>query len=160
MTEKKASLPETIRFAKEAVVFVTRKTSSAREFNGEYPLIGLEKFFFILDKLRPKELKQVLLIYSSHNYGQFILDSVFPKFDNPEPFHSTEFVVDLSDQVVQVLGWQEQKQMVNDGVKEGLIRGWIDAGFEDRATERGIDLEWHFFEFPRQPKAQESNLLE
>lgn len=160
MPEKKLGIIDTMKFAKEAIELVTRKTNEGRRFNDNYQLGGIEKIIFTLSQLKSKEFKQVLLIYSSYNHGRFILDSVFPKYDNPEPFHSTKYEVDLSDRPIQVLGWAEQSQMKKDGIEEGLIKEWIDVGFYDRAEERGIDLESHFAEFSRQSNGQKGNLLE
>jgi len=54
--------------------------------------------------------------------------------------------VRLDERPIQVLGWKEQKEMINEGIKAGLDRDYINLGFEMQAEKRGIDLEWAFFE--------------
>jgi len=55
------------------------------------------------------------------------------------------------------LGWKEQRELVQQGVKEGFQEDWINAGFVLRSRERGIDLEWHFAQFA--PETNEENCL-
>ena len=163
MTEKspkKLGLLAMAKFVGEALELDLQLTNEGRLFSDNFPYLGVEAIVYKLMKLRLKELKQVTLAYSSYNHGKFILDSVFPTVDNPEPFHSTSFVVDLSDRPVQVLGWADKNRMTEQGVATGLIEEWIDLGFSRRAIERGIDLEWHFHQFPPQNSMQTGNLLE
>lgn len=154
MTERKAGIIDTIKFAKEAFDFTIEQTNEARYFNDYYPLFGLEKLFWVISHLKPEGLKELIHIYSSFNHGCHILDTVFPRVENPEDFHSTEFVVCLTDNPIQVLGWKDKDELVQQGVDEGLHIDWINRGFEKRALERGIDLEWHFFSEPRNTPKQ------
>ncbi len=157
MTERKAGIIDTIKFAKETFDFTIEQANEGRYFYDRYPLSGLEKIFWIISHLKPERLKELIHEYSSYNYGWYIFDVVFPRFKNPEDFHSTEFEICLTDNPVQVLGWKETEELVQQGVaEEGLDEDWINIGFEKRALERGIDLEWHFFSEPRNISKQNS----
>jgi len=125
--------------------------------NDDWPLIGLHKLFFIISSLKSKELKKIIHINSSVNWGKHILTSIFPKNVNPEEYHSRHGVVCLTENPIQVLGWKEKDEMVQQGVDMGLDKDWINYGFYDKSEERGIDLEWSFFETPRQYKQEQPN---
>ncbi len=107
-------------------------------------------WYLVLSTLKPDKAKKWIHCVSSYNHGAYILDQVFPKSENPDDFHSTEFEVDLSDDPIQVLGWNDVEKLKQEAQKIGLNRDWMELGFEWRAQERGIDLEWHFFATPPQ----------
>ena len=153
-SKSKLGIIDEIKFASEAIDFTIEETNKSRRFNDRYPLWGIEKISFIVSKLRPKELKKLVNIFSSYNHGKYILDSVFPRNENPDDFHSNEFAVCSVDNPVQVLGWDDYESMITQGVEEGLSEDWITFGFEERAIERGINLEWYFFENPSQVDSQ------
>ena len=98
----------------------------------------------------PWNIKESVRRFSSYNYGRWVLDCVFPKSENPDDFHSTEGAVCLTDNPVQVLGWEDIDRLFEAGIEQGFNGDWIDIGFNRRADERRIDLEWHFFETPPQ----------
>jgi hypothetical protein len=135
----------TVKAAREAIQFrIERKQRGFFYF----PLEFHEKLAVVLSTLPPRELRKWILIHSSYQYGSYIFDQAFPAFANPEQFNSTPLEIDLSDRPVQVLGWKEVKALKQEGVSTGLNRDWIDIGFNKRAENRGIDLEWHFFAEP------------
>lgn len=137
----------TLSAARSAIVFRIKE-----EERGEFgaKLFLIEKVFLAVQMLNLLELRFWINVVSSHTYGTHILDQVFPISKNPDAFNSTEFVIDVSDNPVQVLGWKDVETLTEQGVEEGLNRRWIEDGFEDRARERGIDLEWHFYPEPRE----------
>lgn len=102
----------------------------------------------VLKMIKPGELKRWIQIEHSVKYGASILDQVFTIDDNPDKYNSTEWVIDLIDKPVQILGWEDVDNLTKRGVNQGLNKGWINFGFEVRAIKRGIDLEWHFHKFP------------
>ncbi len=145
--ERRASLRETIGMTKGAIRFALEQRERAL-YNNDMFMFPWERAAFLVSILKPAELRRRINIYSSFLYGCSIFDQVFPKYDNPDPFHSTEAAVCLDDNPIQVMGWAEQEELVQQGVKEGFQEDWIIVGFEERAGERGIDLEWHFSEHP------------
>lgn len=156
MIERRASLRETLGVAKEAVSFALDQREKAM-FNNDMFMFPWEKAAYFLSLFRPAELRRWIKILSSYKYGQWVFDSVFPRYENPEDYHSTEYEICLDDNPVQVLGWQEQKELFQQGVEQGLKEDWINAGFILRSRERGIDLDCHFFEFA--PGTDEQNCL-
>ncbi len=113
-----------------------------------------KKIEFVVDHLRSKDkMRELVLKYSAFNYGAHLLNSVFPKYDNPEEFHSKDGIVCLDEHPVQVMGWKEYEEQIELGVSSmGLDRNYIIWGFNQQAEERGIDLEWHFSaEAPTKP---------
>lgn len=111
------------------------------------PADTFRKALLILSTLKkPTELKSWVKALSSVNHGKWIFDQAFPISENPMKYTSTPLEVNLSEQPVQVLGWAETKELEKKGVDQGLDGDWIQWGFENRADERGIDLEWHFHE--------------
>ena len=149
MVERRASLRESLRFAKEAIGFAMDQREKAA-YRDDMFLFPWEKAAYLLSLLKPAELREWIKILSSYKYGQWVFDSVFPRYDNPEEYHSTEYEICLDDNPIQVLGWQEEKELIQEGVKAGFKEDWINAGFVLRSRERGIDLDLHFAEFSPQ----------
>jgi hypothetical protein len=109
--------------------------------------------YLILDTLKPWKLKYWIKYASSVNFGKSLLDEVFPKYDNPEEYHSRGDIVCLDEHPVQVMGWKECDAKKKEAiVKYHLDRNAVEHGFWTRAEERGIDLEWSFFEKVPQKK--------
>lgn len=108
---------------------------------------------FVLGHLTSKsKMRELVLKYSSFNWGAHLLNSVFPKADNPSEFHSRDGVVQLDEHPVQVMGWKEYEEQIKLGISMGFNRDYIIWGFNQQAEERGIDLEWHFSaEAPTKP---------
>jgi hypothetical protein len=159
MVERKASLWETLRTVKEAVSFALDQKEKA-DYRDDTFMFPWEKWAYAISILRPAELREWINILSSYHYGQWVFDSVFPKFDNPEDYHSTEFEICLTDNPIQVLGWAEKDELVQKGMDEGFQEDWINVGFILRSYERGIDIEWHFAEFvPQESKVLKINQL-
>ena len=154
MVERKASLGTSFNAAREVIRFALEREEKRRYFNDYWPMFIWEKLAFIASKLRPQELKKLVRILSSVNHGGYILDSVFPRYKNPEDYNSRGDCICLSDKPVQVLGWKEMEELVQQGVEEGLLKDWVDVGFCERAEERGINLEWHFSEHPPRIEAK------
>lgn len=154
--KERASLFQTLSIIRDAINFEVERQNRALYEGDRVPLSGLEKLSFILSTLKPEELKRVINVISSVNFGRHILTNVFPKSENPEEYHSRNGEVCLSEHPVQVLGWKEKKHLVQEGVKLGFDEDWIVYGFEDEAERRGIDLEWHFAEEP--PKVRETSV--
>lgn len=148
MSQEKASLLETISIAVKATRYAMARYDDAGWGNDRPPMDLIEKVAFLATNLRPDWLRQQVQILSSENYGRHVLEQVFPRYDNPEDFHSTEWEIRLDEHPVQVLGWAEQQQLVQEGVEMGLDEMWIDRGFVLQSGERGIDLEWHFYQHP------------
>lgn len=146
MVERRTSLKETLSVAKEAVRFALDQREEAM-FNNDMFMFPWEKAAYLLSLLKPAELRKWIKILSSYKHGQWVFDSVFPRYDNPEDYHSTEFEICRDDNPVQVLGWKEQKELFQQGIDQGFKEDWINAGFVLRSRERGIDLEWHFAQF-------------
>lgn len=144
---KESKIVHTVNAAREAISL--RIQAFEKGYDG-YRLDPLEKWFLALRTLNPMELKKWIHCASSYNYGWHIFDQTFPVYENPEPFHSTPLMVDLTDDPVQVLGWKEVDELIEEGVQQGLLKRWIELGFNMRSEERGIDLEWHFFATSRQ----------
>lgn len=77
----------TIQLAIEALQMgLIRKDEAGRE-NDRMPLSLREKAAFVLYHLAPERLKELMLEMSSVKYGRYVLNCVFPKFDNPQDFH-------------------------------------------------------------------------
>ena len=133
MKNERASLFETLETIKAAVKFKIERRNTYSYMNDRIPLYGLEKLLFILSTLQPKELKKAIKILSSVNYGRHILTTVFPKIENPQEYHSTEDVIYLEEQPVQVIGWKGKEDLVLEGVEKGFGETWIDYGFEVEA---------------------------
>lgn len=109
------------------------------------PLNLIEKLAIVLDHIRSKpKMQELVNTYSSVQYGAHLLNSVFPKYENPDEFHSRNGVVMLEEHPTQVMGWDEYEAQIDEGVKMGLERRYIEFGFNKQADERGIDLEWSF----------------
>jgi len=141
MKEKISSLP----FISKAFQFEFEQRNRGRYENDRYPLSALEKLRLVVSTLVSKQdTHELLKMYSSFNYGTYLLNSVFPKYDNPEDYHSTALEVCLSEHPVQVMGWKEYEEKITEGVKSGLNRDYIRFGFDTQAERRGIDLEWSF----------------
>lgn len=139
---------KTVRTVEAAKAAIDLKIKSKEHGEFGYKLFLIEKMVLAFQTLRPKELRKWMNFASSYRHGAYILDQVFPKYENPEPFHSTVTMVDLSDNPVQVLGWNDVEELTKQGIEQGLNRNWIDLGFNIRAEERGIDLEGSFFATP------------
>jgi hypothetical protein len=148
MKEKEANFKSSIKFVFEAFQFLMEQENKSRYFNDRLPMWGPETAKFIIENLKPEAFRDVIAVYSSFNYGKYILDTIFPRYENPEDYHSRDGVVRLDEHPIQVLGWDDYDQMVQEGLKNGLIEDWIDRGLEHQARERGIDPEWHFFADP------------
>lgn len=155
METERAGLGENVSIIKEAIKFDLEMQNEALVFNNRMPLFGIDKWFYVLKSLKPKELKRLIRNISSVNYGRHILTSVFPKYENPEEFHSTEVEICVSEHPTQVLGSDDEERMIQEGVNMGFERVYIEWGFNNEAVRRGIDLEWSFFEKP--PNSQESS---
>jgi hypothetical protein len=151
MKEKPSKLVDSIKAVKEAVEL----RLSFGDKNGlnvwnylsfpEKAYINLHKLNIALQTLKPAELKTWVLAASSVNYGKSLLDEVFPKYENPDDYHSRSGITVLNEHPVQVLGYKEYWEKHQKGIKEfGLIDEYISLGFGRRAEERGIDLEWSF----------------
>lgn len=135
------------KFIQAAFEFEFKLRDQSRHENDDYPLNGFEKFQYIVSTLLSKEETRLLIqTYSSYNYGAHILNSVFPKSENPEDYHSRDGVVFITEHPVQVLGWDDEKRLIKEGIEQGLNEDYIRMGFELQAEERGIDLEWSFQE--------------
>ena len=151
----KETLFATITAIQDAVRFRLDWENRRRvEWGVEGPLIGFEKVFEAIKTLNPQILKRWIHITSSFNHGKWILDQTFPRSENPQDYSSSDAGIALHKNYVQVLGWDDKKQMVAAGASMGLDEMWIDIGFERRARERGIDLEWVFFETPRNQQSE------
>jgi hypothetical protein len=134
-----------VRFMAEAFRFEFEQRDRGRLENDRYPMNSVEKIRYVLSTLLSKDqTKEVLRVYSSYQYGAYVLSSVFPKNLNPDEYHSRYGVVRLDEHPVQALGWKEYEELIEEGVRSGLDKRYIEFGFERKATERGIDLEWHF----------------
>ena len=138
-----------LAFVIDAIKFRIQIEEKSRYFSDDY-LFGYEKILLALNSLKPKEFKQVVLVYSSYNWGRHILTEIFPRIKNPNNYGSTNGCVNLSDNPIQVYGWDYEKEQTQLGIDKGLIEEWISAGFGAEAEARGIDLEWHFFQTPRE----------
>jgi len=148
-----------VGFVKEAFNFAIDEINKSRCNSDRYPFSNFEKLFWILSHLPPKKLAEVIRRYSSFNHGRWILNQVFPRHKNSDDFHSTGSTICLTDNPIQVLGWQDMEDLIQQGVNEKkLNKDWIRFGFHDEAEQRGIDLEWHFFEYPRNPEVQNLSL--
>lgn len=147
--------PKTLKFLKDVVV-CRLETQRRWSYMREFPLRpdGIEGLRVALSLLKPGEYKYWFNVLSSINWGKNMLNQVFPKNENQEDFNSRDGIVDLFDKPIQVLGWDDVKKIKEEGVNLGLEETWIDTGFEEQAEERGIDLEWHFFEEPPTIKDQ------
>jgi len=141
-----------MKFLKQAFEFEFNNVNRDRMQNLEDPMSFSEKIALVLNHLRSKQkMENLVLLFNSFNYGAHLLNSVFPKNDNPEQFHSTEFVVQLDERPKQVMGWKEYEEQIKNGVATGLSRDAILWGFNRQAEDRGISLEWSFFpEVPKQ----------
>lgn len=149
MLERAKSTIGAVKGAIEIRIYEAQRYS---DLTDSYPPIGIEKALLILRTLRPQELRNWIKVASSVNYGKSLLDEVFPKFDNPDDFHSSEDFIALNENPTQVLGWADYERMIKTGNDSGLIDNWIRTGFCRRADQRGISLEWSFFEFPKDKK--------
>lgn len=169
MTERGSKIINTVEAAKAAIDlrlslneerFIIEKNWDGFGF-WEKLFIKLEDFSVVLDTLKPKEIKVWIRAVSSVNYGKSLLDEVFPRIENPDEYHSRNGEVRLDEHPVQVLGWEDYKERKERGVKDhNLDRNWIEFGFNKRAGERGIDLEWHFhYKVPGDAVETESKLL-
>lgn len=147
--ESNTSLIDNVRIAVEAIRCAMKRYDDAGWENDRSPMDFIDKIAFLVKNLRPGWLREQAEILSSINYGRYVFSQVFPRYDNPEDFSSTEFEIKLDEHPVQVMGWAEQKQLVEEGARMNLNRDWIDVGFELESRDRGIDLEWHFFENPQ-----------
>jgi len=146
-----------IRFIKEAFQFEFNQRDHGRYKNDRYPISIIEKILSVAETfLSKKKLKELIQMYSSCNYGVHLLNSVFPKIENPDGFHSQNGEVYLNEHPVQVMGWKKYDELIEEGVKSGLNKDYIIFGFEMQAENRGIDLEWHFFE--EVPHRNDSNV--
>lgn len=135
----------TLQFIKDAFALEFQTRDEGRMFYDRYPLTFIEKLVIVLDHLRSKpKMEQLVNAYSSVQYGAHLLNSVFPKHENPDEFHSRNGIVMLEEHPAQVMGWDEYKAQIDEGVKMGLDQRYIEFGFEEQAGERGIDLEWSF----------------
>lgn len=146
-TERKASIRNTVRFVTQSIGFDIERSNEA--------LFLSEKVVMALKYLKPSKLRELMLIKSSVNHGAWVFDQAYPGYDNPDDFHSTEHVICLDENPIQVLGWDDCDELKQEGVDEGLRLHWIEYGFKERSIEKGIDLEWHFFHTPLQE--QETN---
>jgi len=119
----------------------------------------LHKLSVVLRTLKPNELKVWFTAASSVNYGRSLLDEVFPRYENPDDYNSRRGVIVLNEHPVQVLGWKDYQERLQRGIAEhGLADEWIAYGFNRRAEERGIDLEWSFHgEVPKSNIPADSN---
>ena len=144
MGKEKLNIIPIIKLAAEAFQMELRRFDESRRENDRWPLTIREKAAFIVYHLKPDKLKEIMREMSSVKYGRHILNCVFPKFDNPDEYHSRSGVVYLDEHPVQVMGWEEQKKLVQEGVDMGLLEDWIEIGFEQQAERRGIDIEFHF----------------
>lgn len=141
---------ETLKAAKQAYEF--RKKRATDPFvHGDEPEPDdfITRARIIISLLNKDELTRQILYASSANYGGWVFDQVFPRADNPVEFNSTPSMISLSDRPVQVLGWKETDDLLQQGNRvHDLDEQWTQIGFHMRAQERRIDLEWHFHEFP------------
>lgn len=155
--EQRATLAQTLQMVKDAIRFrIGLENGSDMAGNDRLPMTPLQKKFLAISiLLHPSVLKEWIGNLSSFRYGEWILGQAFPKIDNPEPYHSTEFEVDLRDHPVQKLGWKEVDSLKQEGVKEGLDKLWINRGFFSAAEKMGIDPEWHFAQYT--PVNEEQN---
>jgi hypothetical protein len=134
-------------FIKEAFQCEFDQRNRGRYENDRYPMSAFEKFRYVVSTLLSKgDMQELIRVYSSYNYGVHLLNSVFPKLENPEEFHSRDGYVRLDEHPTQVMGWKEHDEIIDEGVKQGFDRDYINLGFELQAEKRGIDLEWSFFE--------------
>ena len=146
----------TAKLATEAIKMELDRMDAAQLENDRYPLNIFEKFAYVISQLHPDRLKELIVIMKSLEYGGYILNCVFPKYDNPEEFHSRDGKVYFGEHPVQVLGWKEEEDLIEEGIQSGLLREWVEAGLWRQAEVRGIDLEWSFFEFPPSKDGQPS----
>jgi hypothetical protein len=132
-------------FLRDAFNFGLKGESEAREFNQMNPMTIFDSIGYIAKHILSKEqMKQLVLAFSSANYGAHLLNSVFPAVENPDEFHSRNDVVFLDEHPIQVLGYEEYEKQIQKGVELGLRRDFILMGFNRQAEARGIDLEWSF----------------
>jgi hypothetical protein len=134
-----------IKFLKEAFNFKFNRINNTRIEDDDFPLSIIEKVDYIIKTLASKEKTTRLInLFSAINYGADILNAVFPKYDNPEEYHSTDTTVRLDEHPVQVMGWSEYEELIAKGVEDGLDRDEIIGGFFLKAKQRGINLEHSF----------------
>jgi hypothetical protein len=146
------------QFIKEAFQFRFKRIDSGRFENDRYPMSSFEKIkLIVLTLVSKRKTEELIQMYSSYNYGVYLLNSVFPKIDNPDEFHSRDGVVCLEEHPIQAMGWKEHDELIEKGVQSGLNEDYIIIGFETEAERRGIDLEWAFFE--NVPNNNESNFV-
>ena len=109
-------------------------------------LSTIGKLAIALSTLKPAEFKYWLLVHNSMDYGSKIFDEIFPQYRNPGKFHSTDISVRLDEEPFQEYGSDYWDRAKTKGETElGLNSQWIEAGFDNRANERGINLEWSLF---------------
>lgn len=134
------------------------ESSSPPELRG---MFFQAKMLIVADTLCPPHLKQWVKITSSVNFGRHLLEQTFPRDLNPKDFHSTEFEVDLTENPIQELDWDDIDLRKRVGVSQGLYPNWIDYGFEDQAETRGIDPESHLFQYPptKKPPSNTGSLV-
>ena len=162
MKERKADGLSPVKYFFEAFNFEVREINRARWENDRWQMTSFEKLLLLVRTLKPSETKELICNYASYEWGRNILTQVFPKAENPDEYHSRNGVVCVSESPIQVLGWQEFDDLKDEGVGNGLKRDYIDLGFNNEAENRGIDLEWSFFEKPRNSgvgESTEKNLL-
>ena len=134
-----------IKFFNDAFKFKFDRIDKGRMESDNFPLTIFEKVDYIIRTFASKEkTKRLINLFSAINYGADILNIVFPKYDNPTEFHSTDTAVRLDEHPIQVIGWKEYKDLISKGVEAGLDRYEIIGGFSLKAEQRGINLEHSF----------------
>lgn len=141
-------IKNTVAAAKEATKFRMAWVEEVRYASDKSALNLIGKIRITCSTMLPWQLIKWSRMASSVNHGRWILNATFPASDNPEPFNSTPDMIVLNEIPIQVLGWEDVKHLKAQGVEEGLDRDLIDIGFNRRAEERGIDLEFFFHHTP------------
>jgi len=73
-----------LHYIKKAFLFEFDLRNRGCYENDRYPMSVLDKIKYIVSTcLSKNDLQELVRFYSSYSYGVYILNSVFPKFDNP-----------------------------------------------------------------------------
>lgn len=142
------TIKNTVVAVREATKFRLAWVEEVRYELDEPALNLIDKIRITCSTMLPRQVRKWSRMVSSVNHGRWILDATFPASDNPEPFSSTPEMIVLNERPVQKLGWEDVNHLKAQGVEEGLDRDLIDIGFNRRAEERGIDLEFFFYHIP------------
>jgi hypothetical protein len=149
---KKESISQ-ISFLTDAIQWKFKNLDEARLASDNYPLSFIDKAKILVNHLTKIEsTKELIQAYSSFNYGSELLHKVFPRNENPTDYSSSEFEIVLDEHPIQVWGAKEYEDHIEAGIQSGLSREYILWGFQKTASQRGINLEWHFHaQVPNKP---------